>query len=233
MQAVRTFEGDSSLQFKKVTLRQDPPGTPSLASCIYQMQHNSYPTVRKTWSVNAYTSEVKSAYYGSPASDPTENPVGSYSQSQCLQAAQTFVTAKYADFAQMSFQLSEQTWTGYAWQFLWRQKVAYDTWTPNSISIEVNPHTGQVKVYSSTRIPTPTPTAPTLTAAQAVTSAKQATGIVTVTTLEGPMLECDPAGNTAWSMMIIGTDAQSNTLQYVVVVNAVTGAIIESTAPMD
>lgn len=231
MQAVRAFEGDSSLQFKNVELRQDPPSKTNLVSCVYRMQHSSYPIISHIWTVNAYTAEVQSVIYGTGSPDYSDTPGTSYSQSCCLKAAQAFATAKYNDFAKMSFQICDQTWTGYAWRFVWRQQVAYQAWTPNTVAIEVDSNTGQVATYSSVRIPTPTPHTPILTASQAVAAAKQATGIVTVTKQEGPMLESDPNGNTAWSMLIAGEDAQSNSLQYVVVVNATTGAIIENIAP--
>jgi len=233
--SVRTFESDQSLEFWYAQYReyeclldeqeclQIPQWSIDLGS--YDLRAGE-PSADCFWSVDAATGEVTFAYYGFAAPEmSTDVPPGPLSQADCRQIAQRFANAKYADFATMGFQLAVERWDGFLWRFEWEQIVAYGAVTPNSVTVEVSPEDGAIGSYSSSRIPTPVPSAPQISDQQAIDIAKTDAGIVTLEYAETPTLGVDP-DNTYWGLDVRGLDVNGEYVAYAVGVDAVSGAVL-------
>ena len=222
--AVRAFEGYANLQFESVTYDEETPEGPEWNHLRwYDISGIGPPETQHSWMVNAVTGEVFGANYSDAGPDTrSEDPLGPLTQEQCLEIAESLARAKYAGFDQMNFELGTQDWHGLGWQFEWNEKLQYGAETPNSVTVRVSPIDGRIEDYGSCRVTMPTPPEPQITAEQAVDTAKQATGIVTVNYVDGPTLTADPDG-IYWSFEIDGQDAQGIHQNYVGWVNAVTG----------
>lgn len=224
MAAVRAFEGDNTLQLSCSELQDFNEGSEWERERYYDVDETQ--SDRASWTVDAMTGEVTGViYYDSRPEVRPDQPVGPLTQQQCLQVAEAFARVKYDGFDTMGFQLDSSRWDDGGWEFNWNQRVAYDAWTPNGITVSVSPIDGRIQDYGSSRIPAPTPQEPQITAEQAVDSVKTAAGIVTLYEDPEAILFVDPDG-TWWTFQIVGADAQGRGRLYAATVNAVSGEIL-------
>ncbi len=231
MDAVRAFEGDSTLQLKCDPLYQNLEGSEWEHERSYSIDDTQ--NEEHSWIVDAVTGEVTFAFYHDAMPDERpEEPVGPLTQEQCRQIAETYARAKYSGFDTMGFQSDEPEWDDGGWEFYWRQVVAYGASTPNGVGVDVNPVDGRIQSYGYTiRVPTPTPQQPQITAQQAVDIVKAAKGLVTGAANHDPGLYVDP-DHTVWGFIVGGQNAQGEDVEYSARVDAVTGEIVRLLDPM-
>ncbi len=229
-QAVRAFQSEPGIQFESTLLREDP----SDPSWIYDHYYILTCTSGRDdfWEVDARNGEVYRAFYGNAhPTESTESPFGPLTRAECFQIAEAYARAKYSDFDAMGLSPvppnSSQDWTGKGWSFMWQQKVAYDATTPNGVSVDVSPADGRIQEYCSFRVTTPTPSEPEVTPQDAIASAQQATGIVTITESGQPVLVAEP-GRTYWALTIKGQDSQGKSRFFGVEVDAYTGVALNT-----
>lgn len=230
MDAVRSFEGDNTLQVTCDPLEEDlegPEWKHERSYCVDEAQSQD-----SSWTVNAVTGEVISVFYRNAYSQDTAEPTGPLTQQQCQQIAEDFARAKYADFDTMGFQLDEPEWDGDGWSFYWRRENSYGARIPGYVGVDVNPVNGCIQHYGSSRLSVtmPPPQQPQITMEQAVDIAKAAKGLVSAGAAD-PALVADP-DHTMWSFVMYGENAQGKHLVYSVEVDAITGEIVELMEPM-
>ncbi len=232
MDAVRAFEGNSTLQLTCHPIEEDLEGVEWEHERTYRIYDSQNEDHR--WTVDAVTGEVtRASYYEARSEVRTEEPTGPLTQEQCRQIAENFARAKYAEFDTMGFQLKEPKWKGDGWWFSWRRKNTYGAWIPNSISVRVSPADGRIQYYGCSRlaVPMPPPQAPQITAEQAIEIVKTAKGLVTGGANYDPELSQDP-DNTMWAFDVLGDNAQGEHLTYAAGVDAITGEILYADEPM-
>ncbi|MHB0998258.1 MAG: PepSY domain-containing protein [Armatimonadota bacterium] len=224
MEAVRSFEGNPSLQFSYVEMAETDAVTMWDSSRYsYDLKHVYYPDDRN-WSVNAITGEVYYAIYGDAYPERADDPFGPLTKEECRQIAENFARAKYADFDTMNFQPYEE-WGDTGWYFSWWQLLDYGAKGYNDLAIEVNPADGHIQMYSSRRIPSFTVLEPHVISQKAVDIAMQTTGIVTLDSA-APELNANPDG-TFWEFEISGDNAQGKYLRSYIKIDAVSGNVLD------
>jgi hypothetical protein len=228
--AVRTFEGDNNLEFKRISFDEYTSG-PEWSNHWWYDLDNADPNAPWSWMVDAVSAEVTGATYMNRIPDsPADDPFGSFTQEQCRVIAENFARAKYVNFDNMGFSLDTPRWNGTGWRFNWSQIVAYGAGTPNGVTIEVNPTDGSIQVYDADRVSTCTPRQPQLSAQDALDIAIQAGGIVTLEWNSSPSLFTTPDGDVSWSFAFGGLDAQEDYKGFYIDINAETGEILEKAA---
>ncbi|MBP6962891.1 MAG: PepSY domain-containing protein [Armatimonadetes bacterium] len=231
MNAVRAFEGDNTLQLKCWELKAHLEGPEWRHVRIYDlddMQNEDH-----SWTVDAVTGEVTSAFYRDAYSQDTEEPTGPLTGEQCRQIAEDLARAKYAGFDTMSFQLDEPEWDGDGWSFFWSRENIYGARVPNDVKVDVNPADGRIQYYGCYRLSVsmPSPQKPQIAPEQAVEIVKTAKGLVTGAAESDPVLSADP-DHTMWSLVVYGESGQREDLTYYAEVDALTGEIIRTAEPM-
>lgn len=230
MEAVRAFEGDTSLQFVDVKLERD-------TRLPLWQQRDEYELTQKNmddhcWEVDAVTGEVVGATYFDIWPDQTDHdtPFGPLTEVQCRQKAENFARLHYDDFDTRNLQLEEPNnggyWTGYGWDFTWREKLACGAWTPTYVSVGVSPVDGKIYSYLAGRFATPTPPNPQLNAQQAKAAAAQAVGIVDLKHNHEPYFYATPDGIT-WTVEVGGGNAEGKGEHCAAKLDAVTGQVVQ------
>jgi hypothetical protein len=231
--AVKDFENDQSLVLKTFGLEtEDNPFTASGKIQFYSVAQVADPDPRAHWTVDAASGEVYSAFYGTRIPSPdTGTPFGPYTQSQCRQIAIDFAQDKYADFDNLGFQMTADQWSGHGWEFGWQQYTSYGAVTVNIVNIDINPTTGLIQSYGSTRYEVYSPEqAPTVTSQQAISLAAQAAGITTLDSNDTPQLNASRMAY-FWRVNVVGEDSTNNTIDVGVDVDAYSGDTLAIYAP--
>jgi len=231
MDAVRVFAGDGGLQLECSELKQYAEGSEWSHRKIYVV--DEVQTEQASWTVDAMTGEaIRACHYDAyPDEQSWDTPLGPLTQEACRQIAEDFARSKYSGFETVGLHLNKQEWTGEGWSFDWQQKITHDAWTPNHVRVDVNPTDGRIQGYGCRRIPTPTPPAPQITAAQAIDAVKVGKGFVTVLQTESSSLFATPDG-ISWVLMgVQGNDAEGVWSICNARVDAVSGEVLSISEP--
>lgn len=229
-ESVRAFEGDYSLQFSDMEFRERTDGPAWNHDAWFTLRSGSYPD-DAVHIVDASTGEVTQAAYDLTPFESVEVPLGPLTQEDCRQIAEAYARTKYSGFDSMTFHLAKHIWDYTGWRYEWEQTLEYGALSYNYILVQVNPVDGSIEFYRSSRVPVTPVRPPQVTSAQATEIARQAAGIVTITSVAPPMLRGNPDGSSCWRVEITGVDSECYELELIVLVDAETGEVIDDGEP--
>ena len=226
-EAVRAFEGDPNLQFRRIEVYENDEGPEWSHYEVYTLEAGDWDNEIADYSVDTTTGEVEGVTYYLHKQHPLKEVGEPLPQEQCRQVAEDYARAKYRDFDSMGYRLQEQSLGERVRKFVWRQVLDYEAVSMNYVEVEVRAADGRIQGYDCERYPVVRPQQPSVSSQQAVQIAMRAAGITDMMETPDTALRVDPLGVTYWTVVIQGLNAEGFDVCYYVRVECRTGEVLE------